>query len=43
MGGLSKRMFRFLILKIDLKKDVNMFGCMEISETIYEGLVELYY
>ena len=33
-------MFRILIVKLLLKKSVNIFECMEIGETIYEGVVE---
>ena len=33
----------FDCVSITLKKSVNMFECMEISEYIYEGVVEPYY
>ena len=41
MNGASKRMRRALNVKIfTFKTAVNMFECIEISETIYEGVVE---
>ena len=43
MDGVSKRMFNCLIVKLLLKKSVNMFEHMENLKTIYEWVVEPYY
>ena len=40
MGGTSKRMFKVLTEKLLLLKSVNIFKCMEIAKTVYEGVVE---
>ena len=40
MYGVSKRMCRFLIVKVLLRKSVNIFECMEMLDTIYEVFVE---
>ena len=40
MYVVSKRMCRILIVKLILKKTVNMFERMEILETIYEGVLK---
>ena len=33
----------FYCKSVNFKKDINIFECMDISESIYEGLVEPYY
>ena len=40
MGGTSKRMFKVLTEKLLLLKSVNIFKLMEITKTVYEGVVE---
>ena len=40
MDGVSKRMCRVFIVNILLKKTVNIYERMEMSETVYEGVVE---
>ena len=42
MDGAIKPMFMVFTEKIT-KRTVTIFECMEISETIYEGLLEPYY
>ena len=37
--GESKRMLKFFTMKLLISKYVNMFKHMEISETIYDGVV----
>ena len=39
MDVVSKHMFRVLIVKESLLKYMSMFECMEIDESIYEGVV----
>ena len=43
MDGVSKRMFKCLLLKLPHEKIVNMLKNTEIAETIYEVIVEHYY
>ena len=40
MAGVGKRMCRVFIVNILLIKSVNMFECMEVAESIYEGFIE---
>ena len=39
MNGVRNNLFKGLILKLLFEKSGNMFEMMEISETIYEGVV----
>ena len=41
MGGVINHTFSLFIVKKLRKKPVSMFECMEISETIYEIVVEI--
>ena len=43
MDRASKRVCRVLTEKLLLFKDVDIFESMEISETIYESVVETFY
>ena len=38
--GASKRVFKVLTEKLLALRTINIFECMEIAETIYEGVVE---